>query len=117
MKLEVVLATFGMLSAGEQPDALFLITSIPTLRDTTARLRVTSTRTSYRRKDGIFTNFSSIFSKQIHVVANLYQSQSNLHYTISFFILFLLDHFSCKLKIGNKIVKDPNEVAEDCMTL
>ena len=31
--------------------------------------------------------------------------------------LFLLYHFSCKIKIGNRIVKDPDEVAEDCMTL
>ena len=34
-----------------------------------------------------------------------------------FFVLFLFYHFSCKLKIGNRIVKDPDEVAEDCMTL
>ena len=27
-----------------------------------------------------------------------------------FFILFLLYHFSCKMKIGNRIVKDPDEV-------
>ena len=74
-------------------------------------------RMSYRRKDVIFTNFSSISSKQIHAVANLHQSRSNFHCIISFFVLFLLYHFSCKLKIGNRIVKDPNEVAEDCMTL
>ena len=42
--------------------------------------------------------------------------QSSLHNFI-FFVLFLLYHFSCKLKIGNRIVKDPDEVAEDCMTL
>ena len=60
----------------------------------TRRLRATSTRTSYRRKDAIFTNFSSIFSKKIHVVANLHQSRSNLHCTISFFVLFLLYHFT-----------------------
>ena len=34
-----------------------------------------------------------------------------------FFILFLLYDFSCKLEIGNRIAKDPDEVAEDCMTL
>ena len=34
-----------------------------------------------------------------------------------FLILFLLYNFSCKMKIGNRIVKDPDEVAEDCMTL
>ena len=86
-------------------------------RDTTARLLATSMETSYPRKDAIFTNFSLIFSKQIHVAANLHQSWSNLHCTISFFVLFLLYHFSCKLKIGNRIVKDPDEVTEDCMTL
>ena len=48
---------------------------------------------------------------------DLHQSQSNLHCTFSFFILLLLYHFSCKLKIENRIVKDPDEVAEDCMTL
>ena len=48
---------------------------------------------------------------------DLHQSRSNLRCTISFFVLFLLYHFSCKLKIGNRIVKDPDEVAEDCMTL
>ena len=69
-------------------------------RDTTARLRVTSTRTSCRRKDAIFINLSPIFIAQFR-----------------FFVLFLLYHLSCKLKIGNRIVKDPDEVAEDCMTL
>ena len=48
---------------------------------------------------------------------DLHQSQSNLHCTISFFVLFLLYHFICKMKIGNRIVKDPDEVAENCMTL
>ena len=48
---------------------------------------------------------------------DLHQSWSNLSCTISFFVLILLYHFSCKIKIGNRIVKDPNEVAEDCMIL
>ena len=48
----------------------------------------------------IFINLSPIFIAQF-----------------CFFVLFLLYHFSCKLKIRNRIVKDPDEVAEDCMTL
>ena len=66
----------------------------------TRQLQVTSMRTSYRQKDMIFINLSPIFIAQFR-----------------FFILFLFYHFSCKLKIVNRTVKDPDEVAEDCMTL
>ena len=45
--------------------------------------RSRATRTSYRRKDAILTNFSSIFSKQIHVVANLHQSRSMVAWWIA----------------------------------
>ena len=48
----------------------------------------------------IFINLSPIFIEQFH-----------------FLVLFLLYHFSCKMKIGNRIVKDPDKAAEDCMTL
>ena len=66
----------------------------------TAQVWATSSRTSNRRKDAIFINLGPIFVAQFR-----------------FFVLILLYNFSCKIKIGNRIVKDPNEVAEDCMIL
>ena len=56
-----------------EPDRNNDLNQPPLIRRATARVRVTRTRTSYQRKDTIFTNIPSIFSKQIHAVANFHQ--------------------------------------------
>ena len=66
------------------------------------------TRMSYQWKDPIFTNFTSIFSKQIHMVANLHQSWSNLYCTISFSFCFyfIILVVNWRLEIGlSKLLK------------
>ena len=63
------------------------------LRGTTVGVRVMRMGMSWTRFGMIFINLGPISIAQF-----------------CFFILFLLYHFSCKMKIGNRIVKDLDEV-------